>query len=167
MRKIVIAPNEILKKPASNVVEINDEVLDIVKDLKELVLNPENGLVGLSAPQIGESLRIYVINFNLTFTDTDSDVPEDNVLVFINPKIKKNDNKGKITEWEGCGSVPNVECLIERHREVILQYMDETGKVLSLTLSDYASRVAQHESDHLNGKLITDKAKKIRAKGNN
>ena len=98
--------------------------------------------VGLAAPQIGINKRIFV-------TD-DGEGPE----VFINVKITK--PKGKAVLEEGCLSIPGINIDVERPNEITVEYIDHEGKSHKKIFRELIARVIQHETDHLNGKLIVD-----------
>jgi len=83
----------------------------------------------------------------------------ENWQVFINPTIKRHKDKGTSWDWEGCGSIPNLLCFVERHNSITVNYTSTNGESKSLDLSGYLARIAQHEQDHLLGVLITDKAR--------
>lgn len=100
--------------------------------------------VGLAAPQVGINQRLFVV-----------DVGEGPMAV-INPKITK--QKGSCVLEEGCLSIPEVTINIERPQEITVQFTDQDGKKMELTCDELLARVIQHETDHLDGKLIVDYA---------
>jgi peptide deformylase len=100
--------------------------------------------VGLAAPQINVSSQIIVIH------------AEDEKLVLINPKITKRSSDMTVFT-EGCLSVPDQELPILRFQEVIVQFLDRNGRKNKITFSGFLAIVCQHEIDHLNGILITDR----------
>lgn len=99
--------------------------------------------VGLSANQVGLNLRIFVAEYRNRF------------FAVINPKIIKFSKESEILE-EGCLSVPGVFVEKERAMFVTLEGFDLNGKKLKLKASGVLARIFQHETDHLNGKLIAD-----------
>jgi len=100
--------------------------------------------VGLAAPQIGINQRLFVM-----------DVGE-GPMAIINPKISK--KMGADILSEGCLSIPEVTINIERPQQITVKYKDEHGRAMEMICDDLKSRVVQHETDHLNGKLILDYA---------
>ncbi|MBF0533159.1 MAG: peptide deformylase [Candidatus Omnitrophica bacterium] len=98
--------------------------------------------VGLAAPQVGINQTIFVV-----------DIGEGPVAV-INPKIVK--KIGKVTQNEGCLSVPGVTVAIDRPQQIRLHYLDENGHEQEGDFADLKARVIAHEMDHLDGKLIVD-----------
>ena len=106
--------------------------------------------VGLAAPQIGQSIRLVVI-----------DVEDENgLLTMVNPEIIK--KEGNIVDQEGCLSVPNVFGDVERAEKVTVEFLNRWGKKKRLTASGLLARCIQHELDHLEGVLFIDVAKSIR-----
>ncbi len=100
--------------------------------------------VGLAAPQVGINQRLFVM-----------DVGE-GPMAIINPKITK--KIGTNVLEEGCLSIPEVTINIERPQQITVKYMDENGQMMEMKCEDLMARVIQHETDHLNGKLVIDYA---------
>jgi peptide deformylase len=115
--------------------------------------------VGLAAPQVGLSMRLFVIDASV-FADDDASL-KDFKRVFINACIL--DESGE--EWpfnEGCLSIPEIREDVYRKQNVKLSYYDENWKHHEETFSGMAARVVQHEYDHIEGKLFTDKLSPLR-----
>jgi peptide deformylase len=106
--------------------------------------------VGLAAPQMHEELRLFV-----ALLDEEPDEKTDAVAV-INPEIVPG---GTTTQegWEGCLSIPDIRGMVPRYTEVTVKALDRTGKPMELRLKNFAARVAQHETDHLDGVLFFDR----------
>ncbi len=115
-----------------------------------------NNLVGLAGNQVGILERIFVINVMAELSDEKSPA---GFITFINPIIKPVKEKGKSYGWEGCGSIPNLACLVERWNHVIITANSTAGEVFSLPLFGIDARIAQHELNHLDGILMTSKAR--------
>lgn len=115
--------------------------------------------IGLAAPQVHESVRIFVAGLRRTETVGDMDGDEDMPLVaLINPEIvlagaEKDAEEG----WEGCLSIPDVRGLVPRAREIRVSAYDRTGRRVELTAKGLPARVIQHEFDHLDGVLFFDR----------
>ena len=106
--------------------------------------------VGLAAPQIHEDLRLFVA---LLDDDPDGD---SNEIVVVNPEIVPvSDTKAE--GWEGCLSIPDIRGRVPRYTEIVLRGLDRTGKKVELELKGFPARVAQHETDHLDGVLFFDR----------
>lgn len=130
---------------------------DIIQDLRDTLAGESDG-VGLSAPQIAVTKRIFIVS-PLAFTASNKAKP-DQPLICINPRITKSSKK---TEWmeEGCLSIRWVYGEVSRYRQVTLEYYDETGAKHSRGFSGFLSHVVQHELDHLNGVLFIDHASEV------
>jgi peptide deformylase len=141
----------VLKKRAE---EINPEypgLSQLIDDMFKTMYHA-NG-VGLAAPQIGKSIRLFVVDA----TPFAEDEPEckDFVQVFINPEIiEQTGEKWKFNE--GCLSIPGIREDIDRKPSIVVRYHDENFEYFEEEFSGRIARVIQHEYDHLEGKLFTD-----------
>jgi len=108
--------------------------------------------VGLAAPQVHEGLRMFV-----ALLDEDPDAKSE-AAVIINPEIVPN---GSTIEegWEGCLSIPDIRGMVPRYTEIRLTALDRAGRTIELPLKNFPARVAQHETDHLDGVLFFDRMK--------
>ena len=106
--------------------------------------------VGLAAPQVHEGLRLFV-----AVLDDDPD-SESDATVIINPDIIPNASD-KREGWEGCLSIPDIRGMVPRFTDITVLALDRHGKKIELKLKDFSARVAQHETDHLDGVLFFDR----------
>src|SRR3954468_12635235 len=118
--------------------------------------------VGLAAPQIHESLRIFVAGF-APYPDDDEDEEEDDdgrvpLMALINPEITPA-SSDVVEDWEGCMSIPDLRGRVPRARQITVQAYDRRGKRIELRASGFTARVIQHETDHLDGVLFLDRMK--------
>ncbi len=144
--KIVTYPNKILRKECKRVENASSkEIKDFVKEMKN-VLEKHDGL-GLAAPQVGKNLKICLAKV------------DDELLVLINPKIKKLSGK-KIVMEEGCISFPGEFYQIERFEKIKVQAEDLEGNKQIIRARKLLARVLQHELDHLEGTLFIDRIEK-------
>ncbi len=132
--------------------------------LKELIINMQDTLehadgVGLAAPQVGLPIRLFIVDLR-PLADQEPAFA-DYTRSFINPKILEYSEDTEILE-EGCLSVPGIHENVPRSRKIVLQYQDTDFKQHEEVFEDYAARVIQHEYDHLNGKVFTDRINPIR-----
>lgn len=134
---------EVLRKKAEPVPEVNDEIRKLADDMLETMIDA-NG-VGLAGPQVGKSLRLFVAM-------SDDDVKR----VFINPQIIKTSEE--LCDYEeGCLSIPQVYENIQRPARVTVQAINENGKPFTLEAEGLLARIIQHEYDHLDGILYIDR----------
>lgn len=108
--------------------------------------------VGLAAPQVHEGLRLFVGLLD------EEPGPDTEPMAVINPEIVP---QGSATAdgWEGCLSIPDIRGLVPRHTDIVVKALDRDGKALELRLKGFAARIAQHETDHLDGVLFFDRMK--------
>tara|TARA_B100000575_G_scaffold171612_1_gene137424 strand:+ start:27241 stop:27819 length:579 start_codon:yes stop_codon:yes gene_type:complete len=157
IRPILAYGNPILKKKTNDIG--NDdliEIKDLVKDLWDTMYNAKG--VGIAAPQIGISKSIFVIDFSY-FKDEDSFNESEltnQKQVFINPKIITESGQD-FTYPEGCLSIPNITENVVRKSNLKMSYLDEDLNPQIIICSGIIARVIQHEYDHLQGILFTDK----------
>ncbi len=147
VRKIVKYGTASLREKSKEVHKISKKVQILVDDLYD-TMYALNG-VGLAAPQIGENLRIFVI-------DTGTDPKTMNPITFINPKILK--LEGAINSYEGCLSFPDAYTNVRRYKYVKVKATDIKGKPFIMEVKDGSllARAIQHEFDHLDGILFID-----------
>jgi peptide deformylase len=110
--------------------------------------------VGLAAPQVHESLRLFV-----AMLDAD-DNGDGDAMVFINPEITVKGDQ-TVEGWEGCLSIPEIRGRVPRAQHIVVTALDRHGKRFELELRDFAARVVQHENDHLDGVLFFDRMKTL------
>lgn len=154
----------VLKKVAKDIEPGHPGLEQLIADMFE-TMYAANG-VGLAAPQIGQSIRLFVVDAS-PFAEDEDGTPTDEAhlkdfkKVFINPYIV--DEEGE--EWpfeEGCLSIPGIREEVERQPRIVLQYMDEKFREHEEEFNGMAARVIQHEHDHLDGILFTDKLPPLR-----
>jgi peptide deformylase len=136
-------PDPVLRMEARPVEEFDDDLQRLVARMKDL-MKDANG-VGLAATQVGVLRRVFVF------------VPEeDRVLVLVNPELPKRGDEIDVDD-EGCLSIQGVTVPVERPTTVRLEGRDEQGQEVAYDLDGMAARIAQHEFDHLDGKLMIDR----------
>ncbi len=145
------------KKIEKKTKHLSSQDVATVRDLVDSMRH--NDLVGMAAPQIGKSTRIFISEIKTTKKRKIAKGTEDPLRIFINPKITSFSKK-KIKGWEGCGSVVNGQlfAMVNRPESVTVKAFDEKGIPFTLDASGLLARIIQHELDHLDGILFTDKA---------
>ncbi len=146
--------NPIIRTNAKEVKIIKSkEVQKIIKDLVDSMRHHD--LVGMAAPQIGKSVRIFVTEIRKTKNRSPKVI--DGLKIFINPTIKSNSDK-EILGYEGCGSVAegNLFGKVNRSESITVQAFNERGEKYDLNAKGLLARVIQHEIDHLNGNVFLD-----------
>ena len=157
IRPIVAYGDPVLKKKALEInVDKPGDLKSLLKDLWDTMYNAKG--VGIAAPQIGISKSIFVADFSF-FKDEDNFFENELInmkQVFINPKIIKEKGKNFIYP-EGCLSIPNISENVKRKSKLKIKFFDENLFPHEMECSGIIARVIQHEYDHLNGILFTDK----------
>jgi peptide deformylase len=154
----------VLKKVAQDIEPGHPGLEQLIADMFE-TMYAANG-VGLAAPQIGQSIRLFIVDASPFAEDEDGKPTDDAHLkefkkVFINPYIVEEEGE----EWgfeEGCLSIPNIREEVMRQPKIVLQYQDEHFKEHEEEFDGFAARVIQHEHDHLDGVLFTDHLSPLR-----
>ena len=141
-RPVVKVPAEVLRSVAKPVDRISKKTQFLIDDMVR-IMKMANG-IGLAAPQVGVSSRVVII------------APDGNrPIPLINPEIIS--EQGEVIGQEGCLSIPGLYGDVRRSAQVVVRALDRKGKAIELELEGLASRIIQHEVDHLNGVLFTDK----------
>ncbi len=164
MIRIITAPDPVLSGISKLVEKVDGSVKDLLTQMSEALLAAKDPVgVGLAAPQIGKSLRIFIAKPTL----------KSSVQVFINPQIisksseqevpaftnskkieakKPKKSQGKMLE--GCLSLPNIWGEVVRNRNITVSYLDERGRTHTRNFKGFMAIVIQHEIDHLDGILF-------------
>ncbi len=161
---VVAYGDPVLKKVAKKIPEDYPNFSEFLENMWETMYNAHG--VGLAAPQVGRSIRLFVVDASPFAADEDLSSEEQEQLKsfkksFINPTILEETGK----EWtfnEGCLSIPDVREDVTRKETVKIQYFDEDFNEKVETYSGLAARVIQHEYDHIEGILFTDKLSSLK-----
>ena len=140
---------QVLRSTSRNVQKVTPKLAAFAQQMLETMRNA-NG-VGLAAPQVGVLQRFFVVELP---EDEENDQPRETYILF-NPKIVK--DRGEQVGYEGCLSIPGYIGEVSRRQEVTVQGLDERGQSVRLKVEGYLARVFQHEIDHLDGILFTDR----------
>jgi len=149
-------------RQATPELEDNSEALQtLIDDMFETMHNASG--VGLAAPQVGRSERVFVVDLKKSAEDEEGIEPAalPGPLVFINPAIKGLDG-GEVEYEEGCLSIPEIRENVVRPDTVEIEYLDRTLSPVRLQATGLLARVIQHELDHLNGILFIDRLSTLR-----
>ena len=130
-------------------------VQQLIDDLFETMHEYQG--VGLAAPQVHESVRLFVAGF-APEDDDGEDRARVPLIALVNPEITPLSPE-TVEDWEGCLSIPDIRGRVPRNRRVRLRGFDRDGVPIDMELEDFPARVVQHEYDHLNGVLFFDRMK--------
>ena len=139
----------VLRSKSKRVQKVTPKLAAFAKRMLE-TMRSANG-VGLAAPQVGVLLRLFVVELP---EDEENEQPAETYIVF-NPEVVK--GKGEEIGYEGCLSIPGYIGEVARQEEITVKGLDERGRKVRLRVEGYLARVFQHEIDHLNGILYTDR----------
>ena len=153
LREVLKFPDKRLREVSTPIEKITDEIRELANDLAE-VMYDEPG-IGLAAPQVGQIVRLIVVDTEWTAEDT-----EQNPLVLVNPEIVE--HSGQITWTEGCLSVPDFEADVSRASHVKLRASNLEGEDLEIDASELQAVCFQHEIDHLDGVLFIDRISRLK-----
>ena len=155
---IYLYGHPVLRKKSEEVKEDHPDLKQLVADMFETMYNSEG--VGLAAPQIGKSIRLIVIDGDVL----SEKFPEckDLKLTLVNPELEVIEDEDPVTREEGCLSLPGLSENVKRHEHVILKWHDEDFQPHEQEFKGFASRIIQHEFDHLEGEVYTDHVAPIR-----
>lgn len=163
VREIVTVPHDVLRRKAKNVTKIDDKLQTLIDDMVDTMRDAPG--VGLAAPQIGISERLIVVEYFENEEDEEkegeelADAPK-KLYVVLNPEITRKSTEMEVGT-EGCLSIPGYHGDVERHLAITVKGQNRHGQPITLKLKDWTARIFQHEIDHLDGVLFTDKATKV------
>jgi peptide deformylase len=164
---IVAYGDPILKVVAEEIPENSHELTQLIADMFETMYLAKG--VGLAAPQIGKSIRLFIVD-GAPFADEEGEEPDPKAVgiesfkkVFINPIIEE--QSGEVWAFqEGCLSIPKIRENVHRKETILVSYFDENWLFHEERFDGYAARIIQHEYDHLEGVLFIDKLAPLKKK---
>ncbi len=156
---IVAYGDPVLKREAEEIDKDYEGLDELIENMFESMYEASG--VGLAAPQIGKSIRLFIVDGSPFAEDSEEEDPRAKGLegfkkVFINPIIEEESGE----EWgfnEGCLSIPDIREEVYRKERIVISYYDENWELKEETYEGYAARIIQHEYDHVDGVLFTDR----------
>ncbi len=153
-------PAPVLKKIATPIIKFDQELETLARNMLFTMYHSPG--IGLAAPQVGASIRLFVIDIwynreKVTLADNTEEYRLDGFspMVFINPVFKK--KEGELIHEEGCLSVPGIYEDVKRSESVTMEYQDLKGNVHTIEADELLAVCLQHEFDHLEGKLFIER----------
>jgi len=150
----VTFPEPSLRLKAKQVTKFDTELQTLVDNMFETMRAAPG--VGLAAPQIGESLRLVVVEY----AEDEDENTKPKKYVLVNPEIIKRSEE-MVVDVEGCLSLPGLAGRVERHQTVTVKAKNRFGKPLKIEAEGWLARIFQHEIDHLDGVLYIDRAEEV------
>lgn len=159
IRTIVTLPDPVLRRKARAVTKFDKNLQTLIEDMIETMRDAPG--VGLAAPQVGVSERLIVVEY---FENEEAEEAEDEakkkVWVMVNPEIVKASEE-KVMGVEGCLSIPSLVGEVERHEALQIKGLNRHGQPMRVKAQGWLARIFQHEIDHINGVVFTDRAAKV------
>ena len=152
IKPLIILPDPVLRQTSKPVETVDDQVRRLADDMLETMYDAPG--IGLAAIQIGEPLRMMVI-------DVSKEEEENAPRIFLNPEILATSDTMSVYE-EGCLSIPDYYAEVERPADVTVRYLGLDGKMHEETVDGILATCVQHELDHLNGVLFIDHISKLK-----
>ena len=149
---ILTYPDPRLKKKSSEVQKIDKSVFKLLDDMAETMYEAPG--VGLAAPQVGQNIRVIVVDVE------HSGENNKNLIELINPQITH--SEGLIISEEACLSIPGFTADVKRRSSVTVEGLNRKGKKIRIESTELLARVFQHEIDHLNGILFVDRLSRLK-----
>jgi peptide deformylase len=154
VRDIVTLPQAILRHKAHKVSDFGLDFQALADDMVETMrLAPG---VGLAAPQVGESIRLIVVEYG----DEENEESPPKLYVLANPEITHS-SQNTLIGTEGCLSIPSIQGDVERFEAVTVKGLNRHGRPMAVKAKGWLARIFQHEIDHLDGILFVDRAEKL------
>lgn len=162
LRQIIHLPEPILRKRAKPVAKFDRDLQVLIDDMIETMREAPG--VGLAAPQINLPMQLAVVEYGELEDEEeqkeDAPPPPKKLYVLINPEIIKASEE-KVMGIEGCLSIPGLVGEVERHESIQVRAFNRHGKPVKHKVDGWMARIFQHEIDHLNGVLFTDRAARV------
>jgi peptide deformylase len=155
LRQIVTLPDHVLRRKARSVTSFDNDLQTLVEDMIETMREAPG--VGLAAPQVGISERVIVVEY--VEDEEDEDAPK-RLYVMVNPEIKEFSPETE-EATEGCLSVPGLQGEVERALAITVKGLTRRGQPMKVKARGWMARIFQHEIDHLNGVVFTDRASRV------
>jgi len=152
--EITKVPDKVLKTKAKPVTDFGPELQQLIDDMVETMREAPG--VGLAGPQVNQSMRVIVVEFG----DEEDEEVLPQLYTLVNPEISKM-SKETVFGTEGCLSIPELVGDVERAESITIKAQNRHGQVTKLKAAGWLARIFQHEIDHLNGILFTDRAEAI------
>lgn len=156
IREIVTVPEAVLRRKAHKVTDYGKDFQQLVNDMVETMRQAPG--VGLAALQVGVSMQLIVVEYNVD-NEEDEDAPK-KLFVLANPEIIQTSEETEMGV-EGCLSVPGLVGEVERFQHITVKGQNRRGQPVKIKANGWLARIFQHEIDHVNGVLFTDRASKI------
>jgi len=161
IRTIVTLPEPVLYRKAQPVTKFDKELQTLIDDMVDTMREAPG--VGLAAPQVGISERLIVVEYAEPPEAKEGEEPKEvkpKLFVMVNPEIMKTSEE-TVTGVEGCLSIPGLVGEVERFEEIQVKGLNRRGQPMKVKARGWLARIFQHEIDHINGVVFTQRATKV------
>jgi len=158
VREIVVLPNPVLRAKAKKVPTVTPQIQTLIDDMVDTMRQAPG--VGLAAPQVGVGLRVIVVEYAEPSEDPEAEPKPPKLYAVVNPEITRQ-SEATVLGNEGCLSIPTYFGTVERREVVTVKGLDRHGRAFKLKAKGWLARIFQHEIDHVNGVLFTDRTEKV------
>lgn len=155
---IVTTPDVVLRRKAHKITTFDKDLQTLIDNMIETMREAPG--VGLAAPQVGVSERLIVVEYPEKESDEDNEDAPKRLFVLINPEIIET-SEDTVQGVEACLSIPRMAGEVDRHERIVIRGYNRHGKAVKLKVRGWLARIFQHEIDHLEGVLFTDRASRI------
>lgn len=154
LREIVTVPEPVLRKKARKVTDFGPDLQSLIDDMVETMREAPG--VGLAAPQVALPVRVIVVEFG----DEENEELPPKLYTMVNPEIVRLSDE-LVVGTEGCLSIPGFIGDVERPDQIVVKGQNRRGQPMRVKANGWLARIFQHEIDHLNGVLFTDRALRV------
>jgi peptide deformylase len=154
VREIITVPHPTLRRNARKVTDFGSDLQTLIDDMVETMRVAPG--VGLAAPQVNVPLQVIVVEFG----DEEDETVEPTLFTIVNPEIVR-PSREVVMGTEGCLSIPGLVGDVERSEAVTVKGFSRRGQPMKIKAKGWLARIFQHEIDHLNGVLFTDRAEQV------
>jgi len=155
IREIVTLPEPVLRRKARRINTFDKDLQVLIEDMIETMREAPG--VGLAAPQVDISQRLIVVEYN---EDEEDENSPKKLFIVVNPEISEASEE-KVKGIEACLSIPALVGEVERHERIVIKGFNRYGKPTKIKAEGWPARIFQHEIDHLDGILYTDRATRV------
>jgi peptide deformylase len=155
--EIATLPDPVLRRKAKKITTFDKDLQTLIENMIETMREAPG--VGLAAPQISESVRLVVVEYGEEDEEGNEDAPK-KLYIIANPEIVQASEE-KVVGIEACLSIPGLVGEVERHEKIVIKGLNRFARPVKVTAEGWLARIFQHEIDHLDGVVYTDRATRV------
>lgn len=155
--EIATLPDPVLRRKAKKITTFDKDLQTLIENMIETMREAPG--VGLAAPQISESVRLVVVEYGKEEEEGNEEAPK-RLYIIANPEIVQASEE-KVVGIEACLSIPGLVGEVERHEKIVIKGLNRSARPVKITAEGWLARIFQHEIDHLDGVVYTDRATRV------